>query len=189
MSSEYYHTKESVEEYIKLAEDVNGAVIINKLTPYLKEDDSILEIGSGPGTDWEILSKRFNVTGSDFSEEFLIKLRESYPNEKFLKLDATTLDTTQKFECIYSNKVLHHLSDEELIVSINRQYELLNDKGIVCHTFWRGEGTENFKGMFVNYHEKANLKEVFSPQFEILDIDYYVEFEENDSILQIGRKK
>lgn len=54
MSSEYYHTKESVEEYIKLAEGVNGAVIINKLTPYLKE----------------VFSPQFEILDIDYYDEF-----------------------------------------------------------------------------------------------------------------------
>jgi hypothetical protein len=85
--------------------------------------------------------------------------------------------------------VLHHLNDDELISSVQRQYDLLYGHGIVCHSFWKGEGSEIFKGLFVNYHSKTTLKEVFQKYFEILFIEDYKEFEDNDSIVLLAKKK
>lgn len=75
MTGKYYKTKESVDEYIKLAEDVNGKQLIEKLGQVLPPNSVLLEIGSGPGTDWKILNKSFNVIGSDNSIEFLTMVR------------------------------------------------------------------------------------------------------------------
>ena len=91
METEYYNTKESVEEYIQLAKDVNGGALIEKLKSYLPSNSSVLEIGTGPGTDWKILNKDFTVVGSDNSAEFLNHLASANPSGKFLQLDATTL--------------------------------------------------------------------------------------------------
>ncbi len=189
MEGEYYKTKDSVKEYIKLAQDVNGSQLIEKFETFLKPDSVLLEIGSGPGTDWKILSEVYNIIGSDNSNEFLNHLIVDNPNGEFLELDAITLNTDKKFDGIYSNKVLHHLKDHELIGSVRRQYEILNPKGIICHSFWKGEDSEIFKGLFVNYHSKVNLIDIFRNLFEILSIDSYNEFEDGDSILLIGRKK
>lgn len=189
MSGDYYQTKESVEEYIKSAEGVNGNALIQKLKPYLKQGSSLLEIGSGPGSDYEILQKDYKVVGSDFSEEFLMRLRVNYPKATFLELDAITLTTDQQFQGIYSNKVLHHLKDNELKQSIKRQSALLNPNGIICHSFWKGEGDEIFKGMYVNYHTAEELKSLFEKEFKLLLLEAYAEFEEGDSLLLIGRKK
>tara|TARA_R110002124_G_scaffold2112_2_gene13976 strand:- start:10244 stop:10480 length:237 start_codon:yes stop_codon:yes gene_type:complete len=71
MKGDYYKTKESVVEYIQLAKDVNGKELIEKLELVLPSQSSLLEIGSGPGTDWEILDKPYKVVGSDNSNEFL----------------------------------------------------------------------------------------------------------------------
>ena len=188
MKDKYYHTKESVEEYIDLAKDVNGRDLIEKLKLVLPSNSQILEIGSGPGTDWKILSTTFRVIGSDNSSLFIDHLRKNNPNGKFVELDAITLDTKMKFESIYSNKVLHHLRDSELVESINSQYKILKPDGIICHSFWKGEGSEIFKGMYVNYQSEETLKEMFKDYFEILSIEYYKEFEESDSLLIIGRK-
>ena len=185
----YYKTKESVAEYIKLAKDVNGLQLIERLKRQLPLHSKLLEIGSGPGTDWKLLNEFYKVTGSDNSEEFLNHLRTENPKGDFLKLDAASLKTENKFDGIYSNKVLHHLNDDELISSVQRQYDLLYGHGIVCHSFWKGEGSEIFKGLFVNYHTKTTLKEVFQKYFEILFIEDYKEFEDNDSLVLLGRKK
>jgi len=189
MEGEYYKTKESVEEYIHLAKDVSGKELIDQLKQVLPANSRILEIGSGPGTDWKILDTSYKVTGSDNSIEFLNHLRSENPNGEFFELDAVSLETDKNFDGIYSNKVMHHLTDEELVASAKRQSEILNADGIICHSFWKGEGSEIFKGLFVNYHTEASIKEVFERDFEILSIDDYAEFEEGDSLLLIARKK
>ena len=189
MEGEYYKTKESVKEYIHLAKDVSGKQLIEKLLHFLPTRAVLLEIGSGPGTDWKILNKQYNVIGSDNSTEFLKHLIHDNPNGEFLELDAVTLKTSQKFDAIYSNKVMHHLTDNELLDSVKRQYEVLNADGIICHSFWKGEGSEVFKGLFVNYHDEISLEEAFSKYFNILSLTPYKEFEDDDSILFIGMKK
>lgn len=187
--AEYYKTKESVEEYIRLAKDVNGGELIKKLKQFLPSNATLLEIGTGPGTDWNILKGDYQVVGSDNSQEFLKHLRANYPTGSFLELDAVTLITYKKFEGIYSNKVLHHLRDDELIDSIKRQYDILEPNGIVCHSFWQGEGSEIFKGLFVNYHSESALRTFFEGHFEILMMEQYAEFEEADSLLLIAKKR
>lgn len=187
--SDYYKTQASVAEYIQMAKDVNGSALIEKLRMYLSAPASVLEMGSGPGTDWKLLSKHYEVIGSDNSPEFLKHLRFTYSHGRFLELDAVTLDTTEKFDGLYSNKVLHHLKNEELTASILRQKTILNSGGVICHSFWKGEGSEMFKGMFVNYHTKTSLQDFFGASFEILLTQPYAEFEPEDSILMIAKRK
>lgn len=189
MNEAYYHTKASVDEYIDLAKGIDGKLLIEKLKRFLPSGSSLLEIGSGPGKDWQILNEYFNTTGSDNSAEFLSRLTENNPNNEFFELNASALQTDKKFAGIYSNKVMHHLKDQELEASVKRQYEILKSEGIICHSFWAGTGTETYKGMFVNYHSKTELKHFFENYFEILLIENYKEFEENDSIVLIGKKK
>lgn len=189
MNNQYYKTKDSVKEYILLSKDVNGQHLIEKLESFLSHNSNLLELGSGPGSDWEILNKNYNVIGSDNSKEFLNHLTSKYPKGEFIALDASIIHTDKKFDGIYSNKVLHHLKDTELINSIAKQYEVLNNEGIICHSFWKGEGSEIFKGLFVNYHTKEALKVFFKKHFEILLLENYKEFEKNDSIFLIAKKR
>ena len=188
MEEKYYHTQESVNEYIKLSKGVNGSELIEKLKRFLPKKSKVLELGSGPGTDYALLNQDYQVIGSDYSEEFIHHLNSTYPSGEFIKLNAATLDTQELFDGIYANKVLHHLTDEELKSSVQHQHRTLNSRGIICLSFWKGEGTEEFKGMYVNYHTEEELRALFSTQFEILLLEPYKEFEEGDSLLLIGRK-
>ena len=189
MEKGYYKTRESVQEYIHLAKDVSGQALIEKLEAVLPPNSTVLELGSGPGTDWNILNQTYQVTGSDNSPEFIAHLKTTYPAGEFLELDATTLQTDKQFEGIYANKVMHHLRDEELADSIKRQVEVLTPGGIICHSFWKGEGSEVFKGLFVNYHTEKSLRDCFKDYFEIVSLESYGEFEEGDSLLLMGKKK
>ena len=189
MSEEkYYHTKASVEEYIRLAKDVSGAQLIRKLEGVLAATSELLEIGSGPGTDWALLNRTYQVTGSDNSDEFINHLNSKFPGEEFISLDAGTLLTNKNFDGIYSNKVLHHLHDHELVDSIRRQYEILRPEGVVCHSFWKGKGSEVYNGLYVNYQNKESLVAAFKSYFKVLSVESYKEFEEDDSLLFLGRK-
>ena len=189
MDQEFYKTKETVEQYIKAAKGFNGKLLIDKLIKILPANSTVLEIGSGPGTDWNILKKNYKVIGSDNSKEFIKYLTKENPDGNFLLLDAVTLKTDISFDAIYSNKVLHHLNDDEILKSIKNQSELLKNRGIICHSFWKGEGSEVFNGLHVNYHSENSLKEIFQKYFNVLSIETYQEFDKGDSILLIGQKK
>lgn len=189
MNQKYYQTKETVDEYIRLAKDVSGAQLIEKLKGYLPANASLLEIGSGPGTDFQLLKQEYRVVGSDFSDEFLNRLRNQNRADEFLNLDAISLETEKKFDGIYSNKVLQHLTNQELKQSIHRQVDVLNANGIICHSFWKGTGEEVFNGLLVNYQSDESLRLLFEDCFEIFVLEEYKEFEEGDSLLLIGKKK
>lgn len=188
-SNSYYHQKASVQEYITMAQGVNGAGLIKELSHYLPQGATLLELGSGPGSDFELLSQLYSVTGSDYSEEFLLHLHQRFANQTFLHLDATTLLIDKTFDGIYANKVLQHLTDEALEQSIKRQAEIVSPNGIICHSFWNGTGDELFKGLLVNYQNKESLQRLFSTYFDTLHCNSYTEFEPNDSILFIGKLK
>ncbi len=164
-----------------MAEGHDGKELIDKLRNFLPTNSILLEIGSGPGTDWDILWEHFEVTGSDNSPAFLKRLANRHPDGNFLELDASSLTTEKKFDGIYSNKVLHHLTDDEIAVSIENQHKIINPDGIIFHSFWKGEGSEVYNGLFVNYHTAASIRDLLGNYFEIMLMDEYKEFEVNDS--------
>ena len=185
----FFDTEKGVEQYIKLTEGYDSAELITVLEKYLPEDSTILELGMGPGRDADILKKSYAVTGSDNSQIFLDKYKKNNPDADLLLLDATSLQTEQKFDCIYSNKVLHHLTKEDLVKSLQRQKEILNPNGIVFHSFWKGNKTENMEGLIFTYYEMDDLKKITENDFEILSIETYTEMEKFDSIYVILRNK
>lgn len=175
-----------MEEYLQLSSDSDSSFIVKKFTTYLNTGDQILELGSGPGRD---LAELENVTYSDFSPLFIDYLKNKYPNARVLELNAVSIETPDRFNAIYSNKVLHHLSDEELLRSFSRQAELLKGKGIICHTFWAGTKNEEYKGLIFNHHTIKELKKMIEGLFDVLFIGEYEEFVPGDSILLIAEIK
>lgn len=184
----FFDSEKGVEEYIKMAEGYDGAELIKILQTYLPEKSTVLELGMGPGKDLDILSKTFTVTGSDNSQVFLDKYKKENPEADLLKLDAVTLSTNRMFDCIYSNKVLHHLTREDLKKSIQRQSEIVNPNGIAFHSFWKGDKDENYDGLLFTKYQVEGLKEIIGNSFDILAMNVYTEMEKDDSIYVVLRK-
>ncbi|MDH5586814.1 MAG: class I SAM-dependent methyltransferase [Nitrospirota bacterium] len=104
-----------------MAKWYDGRELIEVLRKHLPDSASVLELGMGPGIDLKMLNKHFRATGSDNSQFFLDRFRDSDSKTDLMYLDAVELDTERSFDCIYSDKVLHHLTDEELTASLCRQ--------------------------------------------------------------------
>ncbi|MEZ4659088.1 MAG: class I SAM-dependent methyltransferase [Caldilineaceae bacterium] len=184
----YYDNPQNVAEYIKMAEGYDGAHLISILKGHLPRGAAVLELGMGPGVDLRILSRDFQVTGSDRAQPFLDLYRQNHPEADLLLLDAITLETDRKFDGIYSNKVLHHLTPDELKRSFERQAALLNAGGIALHSFWQGEGVEEMAGMRFFYHTLPTLAPHFEPDFALLKSGGYAEMETDDSLYVVLQK-
>jgi len=184
----FYQSKEGVAEYVEMAEGYDGRDLVTILSEYVDANARVLEIGMGPGVDLDLLSAYFEVTGSDYSQLFLDRYRATHPDADLIQLDAITIKIDRLFDAIYSNKVLHHLEDDELNKSIQRQHAVLNPHSIVMHSFWYGNQSEEHAGMKFHYRNEAFLSGVFSPRFDILQLKRYTEMEENDSIFLLARR-
>lgn len=185
----FYHTPEGVAQYIEMARGYDGREIIERLRKHLPINSTVLELGSGPGVDLQLLARHYEVTGSDYSSEFLDRLADMDPDLDLLDLDAVTLNTARTFDGIFSNKVLHHLTDAELATSMDNQLRILNPGGIVCHTFWKGDHEEEIHGMNFNYHQAASLRAMLEEKFDILELELYTEMQPHDSLVLIARKR
>ncbi|NNF00597.1 MAG: class I SAM-dependent methyltransferase [Pyrinomonadaceae bacterium] len=184
----FFEVDENVRDYIEMCEGIDGRLLIGILKNHLPTGSKLLEIGMGPGKDLDILGEFYDVTGSDSSQVFLDLYQARRPQSDLLLLDASNLKTDRRFDCIYSNKVLHHLRREDLPRSIERQKELLHPGGLILHTFWRGDEEENFQDLrFVKY-ETDSLVDIVSQSFVIVDHGYYEEMNQADSIFIIGRR-
>ena len=185
----YFDTQKGVKEYTKRAEKWGGVKLIKILKKYLPKNSTLLEIGIGPGQDFDILKKHYTATGSDKSRDFLDNYKKKNKRADLLKLDAVTLRTARRFDGIFTNKVLHHLTKRDLRKSIKRQKEILNPGGIAFHSFWKGDKTEHMVGLRFVYYEKTQLKKIIGNDFKILEMKVFTEMKKNDSIYVILQKK
>lgn len=185
----YYDDKKNIEQYIEMAEGYDGKALIDILQKYLPQGSSVLELGMGPGKDLLLLSEHYQVTGSDQSEAFVERFKKLYPDMNAVQLDAVTIEIDKTFDAIYSNKVLHHLTTEQLKTSFQQQARILNDGGIALHSFWHGEQEEEHFGMRFVYYTEATLRNCVGTEYEIVDIHHYAEMEADDSLCLVIRKK
>jgi cyclopropane fatty-acyl-phospholipid synthase-like methyltransferase len=184
----FYDDPKNVQQYIDMAEGYDGRELIAALTRYLPSDAEVLELGIGPGVDLDLLSQHFRVTGSDTSQVFLNRYQAINPAADLLLLDAETIQTSRSFDCIYSNKVLHHLTPEQLQASFLRQHAVLLEGGIALHSFWLGDSEEFMHGLRFRYYPEDFLHSLVEPNFTILESTRYMEFEADDSLYLILEK-
>lgn len=184
--------EENVDKYIEMVKDYDGSWVINKLNEYLEKGSSILELGMGPGEDLQMLAKDYKVVGSDNSNVFIEKFNEKNTGIEAINIDAIEMNTDRKFDCIYSNKVLHHLTKDEFIQSIENQRKNLNPNGMIFMTLWRGEYREEIKfdgEIRFTYYLESDIKEIVEKDYKILCIQTYAECEDDDSLLVVLQKK
>ena len=185
----YYDSENNAKEYIRIAEGFDGRELIGRLHEFLNPGSTVLELGMGPGTDLEILSERYEVTGSDVSEVFLRLYRQDHLDADVLKLDAVSIEVDKTFDCIYSNKVLYHISTDELQRSFERQSGVLNDRGLILHTFWKGSGMERQEDLLFVYYTEDDIRKMIDKTYETLVLETYSEMDDDDSILLIARRR
>lgn len=182
----FYDDEKTALQYIEMAEGFDGQELIDVLTQRLPAGARVLELGMSPGVDLNFLKKHYEATGSDYSQFFLDRYRETYPNSDLIQLDAVELDTERIFDCIYSNKVLHHLTDDQLTRSLRRQKRILSDEGLIMHSFWRGVGDDEHHGLKFVYQTEDTIRSIVGEFFNVLDIVVYKEMENDDSLYVVA---
>ena len=189
MDENYYENEANVENYTKFTPAHDGAQLVDALREHVEPHASVLELGIGPGKDLKRLKEYFEVTGSDYSQLFLERYRKTDSKADLLHLDARTLDTDRTFDAIFSNKALIHLSPDELQQSFDRQHDVLNDNGVIMHSFWYGEGEDTFNGLKLVYHNEKDLTAMLKHKFTIIALHKHAKQAENDSIYVLASKK
>lgn len=178
----FYDDVKTAQQYIEMADGYDGRELVSVLKKYLPDGARVLELGMGPGIDLNMLNKHFNATGSDNSQFFLDRYQDIDSGADLIYLDAVGLETERQFDCIYSNKVLHHLTEEELVASLSRQKEVLSMPGLIMHSFWCGTGIEEHHGLRFVYQTEDKIRSIVNDFFTVVDIVVYKEMDEGDSL-------
>ena len=184
----YYDSEQNVDAYVRMAEGFDGRELVAVLERHLPPGSSVLEIGMGPGKDLHWLGRRFRPTGSDKSSIFVDRVRAADPSADVLALDAVTLETDRRFDAIYSNKVLHHLTPDELARSLRAQRRLLHQGGLALHALWRGDRLEVHQGERFQYYTAQTFAERVGESFQIVETGTYAEMDDDDSLYVVLRR-
>lgn len=184
-----YDTPKGVEEYVAMARGFDGRSHAERLKQMLPSGSALLELGMGPGVDLDMLARNFYVIGSDLSKAFLKRYASIRPGAELLCLDAVTIDTEMRFDAIYSNKVLHHLTPAELRRSLIRQAEILRSGGVILHGLWAGTEAETYQGLFSQRYSCGSFAALVPPVLELVECKSYKEMSKDDSIRVVLRLK
>ena len=97
-----------------------GNEIVTLLDP--QKDETILDLGCGTGELTEkIATLCKEVVGVDSSLEMIRAAREKYKTIPFRHLDAKAFDLGVTFDAVFSNSVLHWITDPEIVIkNINK---------------------------------------------------------------------
>ena len=162
--------------------------VVDTFIEKVDQSKEVLEIGSGTGKDYETLSKHYNITGSDYSDAFLKILRKKFKGQQFYKINALTMESEKHYDVIYSNKVLQHLTPEQLEKSLLAQYEILNKEGLLFHAIWKGNPNEGkYEGLPDVQYQPEDIDKI-KGRFVIEECIEYKEMNDNDSFIVILRK-
>ena len=184
----FYDSEQNVDAYVRMAEGFDGRELVAVLERHLAPGSSVLEIGMGPGKDLRWLGRRFRPTGSDNSSIFVDRARAADPTADVLALDAVTLETDRRFDAIYSNKVLQHLTPGELTRSLRAQRRILSPNGLVLHGLWRGDRLEVHQGERFQYYTEQTFAARVGALFEIVETGTYAEMADDDSLYVVLRR-
>jgi cyclopropane fatty-acyl-phospholipid synthase-like methyltransferase len=183
-----YDNAEGVEQYVSMAEGHDGRAHVEVLGSLIPAGATVLELGMGPGKDFDMMSVTFDVVGSDNSQAFLDRYLTNHPGVELLLLDAVCIETDLTFDAIYSNKVLQHLTIEDLRQSLARQAELVPPGGILMHGIWAGTGDEDYEGLFVQYHTCDSFRALMPSELEMVECSPYAEMDPDDSLRVVLRR-
>ena len=184
----YYDSQQNVEAYVRMAEGFDGRELVAVLERHLPPGSSVLELGMGPGKDLRWLGRRFRPTGSDKSSVFVERMRAADPSADVLRLDAVTLETDRRFDAIYSNKVLHHLTPDEMAASLRAQRRILREGGLALHALWRGDGLEVHQGERCQYYTAQTFANRVGELFDVVETCTYAEMADDDSLYVVLRR-
>lgn len=184
-----YETQAEVEAYIAKAEGHNGRAHIDALIEIVPGRSKVLELGMGPGVDLDMLDEIYEVVGTDASRRFLRRYRRSHPDVALVHTDAVSIEVDQTFDAIYSNKVLHHLTTEELGLSLGRQAQVVRPGGILLHGIWVGDYSEEIEGVHCQYYTCETFAAVVPPELELISCEPYGELDEDDSLRIMLRRR
>lgn len=176
-------------EYRNTSTGNDSPFLINILKEHLSLESTLLLIGIGSGKDFSLLSKYYNVTGSDFSKLLLTVYQSSNPDADLITLDPVELDTNRKFDSIFSNKALHQMKESDLNTSLKNQLKLLNSGGLAIHSFWCGNKEEDHHGLKWVYYTEESLLRLIPNEFAILEMKTFKDRIDHDSIYLLLKKK
>lgn len=149
---------------------------IDKVLTHVKPSGQVLEIGSATPRDARYIRQQgFTVQCSDAADSFLEYL--SSQGEHPIRLNIVKDKIRDKYDLIFTNAALPHLTDEQFEIALDNMHNALNEGGIIAFNLKEGTGeawiNEKFaEKRYINYwHTHTVEKLVKKHGFKIVSAD------------------
>lgn len=109
-------------------------ILINNIAPFrrfCKKNGKVLLAGSGTGRDYKLLSEKgFSCIGVDYSKT-MIKEARKRTGGVFMESDIRDISYRKKYDGIYCESLLTHLSKKDAKSVLQKFFNILNNNGIL----------------------------------------------------------
>ncbi len=162
----FSHTPE-VEEALAIVK----AKLKLTLSTYLKQNDTVIDFGCGPGIYIEMLKNQYQVIGVDVSEQMINTANKKLPTNKFYLGNFITLHFPEKAQALYSISVLEYVPVSQLDVFFKKCADVLTANGIIFIQYPHALSKRDLYYPDRNYicYSPQKVSEVASTYFEVME--------------------
>ena len=117
---------------------------------YLNKDSKILDMGCGTGRDSKYFKELGHIVKSIDGSLEMCKVASNLLNEEVEQLNFLDINYSNEFDGVFACASLLHLSNEDLLVVLNKISNALKENGILYTCFKYGNSTRVDNGRFYN---------------------------------------
>ncbi len=147
----------------------------------LKGNETILDIGCGPGTLTKVLAQRVprgKVIGIDASPSMIALAKtQGIKNAEFYVMDATKIPFKNTFDIVYSNAVFHFIDDQEAL--LKGIHQALKSGGLLRAQFG-GKSPSSPTPIFKQVVSELAKKESYRPYLKDVDSPWRTHFSQEE---------
>lgn len=198
------HRSWSYEQYIE--ETKKFFKYIEKHIPFDKDEcksnnlSSVLDFGCGIGRCIPFLSKFFNIYfGVDIVEEIIIRNRKKFKNKNDYNCQLTfetirpdgVIPVNTTFDLIFSNVVLQHVVDDNLLRFYVQQFRTLcknNGKIMIIENIDQKPKKYVDVSKYIKFRSFNDYRSLFNPYFDLKLVDKFISSKEEHAVM-IGEVK
>ena len=136
---------------------------------YLKNSNTILDLGCGPGNNAKLLkdkNKNFQIVGVDLSEKMIELARETVPGVTFQVSDIRSYTSDILFDVVLASFCIVHLQAIETVDFVRRISSLMNESAYLYLSFMTGKNAGFEKTsfsqdeLFFNYYNESEMRKL-----------------------------
>lgn len=141
MSIDFYN--KNANEFFDSTVNADMSYLYNIFEKQLEKKGEILDLGCGSGRDSKyFLNKGYAVVAIDLSEK-LAEKASKYIGQNVIVKDMREIDYKDRFIGIWACASFLHLTESDILKTLEKAYLALKDEGIIYLSFKYGE--ENYK--------------------------------------------